>query len=180
MDRTSLKYKHVTRLRFFIGMVVFLPLLAFLLALQFGAIRNYEVTSASMEPTLRVGDRVFMKEESGRNLVRGDVIGLVSPKDMNELLAKRVIGLPGDKIEVRSGYLYVNGQEQIEMYISPENRRIDTPDRTFRLDNDQLFVLGDNRNSSYDSLEFGPVPLSLARGRLTWIYWPPSRFGALR
>ncbi|MCX7013395.1 MAG: signal peptidase I [Candidatus Sumerlaeota bacterium] len=180
MDRTSLTYKRVTWLRFTIGMAVFLPLLAFLLALRFGLIRNYEVTSSSMAPTLQVGDRVFMDRESANKLARRDVIVLANPKATGELLTKRVIGLPGDTIEVRHGYLYVDGQEQIEMYISPENRRIDTPDRTVALDKDHLFVLGDNRNSSYDSLEFGPAPLSSVRGKLTWIYWPPSRVGGVR
>jgi len=174
------KYKRVTWLRFIVGMIAFVPLLGFLLALRFGAIENYEVTSSSMAPTLQVGDRVFMERIEGYLPRRGDVVVLENPQKPGELLTKRVIGLPGDKIRIYNGYLYVNGQEQVEMYVSAENTRINFPDKVYQIEPDEVFVLGDNRNFSYDSLNFGPAPISRLRGKLTVIYWPVNRFGEIR
>ena len=175
-----MKYKRVTWPRFIVGMIIFLPLFGFLLALRFGAIQNYEVTSASMEPTLRIGDRVFMDRIEGYMPLHGDVIVLENPRERGELITKRVIGLSGDTVQIRNGYLYVNGKEQIEMYLSPENARMTTPDRIYHVESQNAFVLGDNRNVSYDSRMFGSVPVSRIKGKLTFIYWPLKRFGDIQ
>jgi signal peptidase I len=155
-------------------------------ALVFGFVRPFvleafRIPSESMVPTLEVGDRVlankfiyrFTEPERGGIVVFKDVEG-------GEVdLIKRVVGVPGDEIEVRSGTLLVNGEPQNEPYL---NREI--PDDSFfgpsRLSEGEVFVMGDNRANSADSRVFGPLPVENIEGEAFMRFWPPTRIGALR
>jgi signal peptidase I len=154
-------------------------------ALVFGFVRPFvleafRIPSESMVPTLEVGDRVlankfiyrFTEPERGGIVVFKDVEG-------GEVdLIKRVVGVPGDEVEVRSGTLLVNGEPQNEPYL---NREI--PDDSFfgpsRLSEGEVFVMGDNRANAWDSRVFGPLPVENIEGEAFMRFWPPTRIGTL-
>lgn len=175
-----MKLKRVTWLRFTVGMMVFIPLMSLLIALQVGWLKNYQVTSSSMKPTLMIGDRVIM-DSVGKDYQpeRGEVIIFISPDRQDELLAKRVIGISGDVIQIKDGFLFLNGEEQVEMYRSMENAKINVEDTTVTVEPGEIFVLGDNRNFSFDSLNFGGVAMWRIQGKLKMIYWPAHRMGGI-
>ena len=175
------KWKKVTPLRFAFGMVLFVPLFSLLLALQSGKIKNLMVVSESMAPTLFTGDRVLMKNATHYAPNRGDVIVLNDPEESGTLLTKRVVAVSGDVIRIVSGFLYVNGRKgYAEKYLTQENVRLNWHDTVIRVPEGDVFVMGDNRNSSYDSLNFGPVPVEEVQGKLMYRYWPPARFGDIQ
>jgi signal peptidase I len=104
---------------------------------------------------------------------RGEVIVFRPPRDPRRSYVKRVIGLPGDRIEIRDGRVYVNGQLQPEPYIT---RRDNSDYAPIRLGSGQYFVLGDNRRASDDSRDWGPVPAENVIGKVWFVYWPLSKF----
>ena len=141
------------------------------------------IPSSSMEPTLEINDRLIIEKISYllRSPQRGDVV-VFSPTDtlkeqkFKDAFIKRVIGLPGDAVEVKGGKVYVNEQALREKYIeeAPEYKYgpVTVPD-------DQYLVLGDNRNNSYDSHYWGFVPRKNLIGRAVIRFWPPNRLGNL-
>ena len=126
----------------------------------------------SMQPNIYRGERVLMEKISYRLHPprRGDVVVAERP-DGEIALIKRVIGLPGEVIEVREGHVWINGELLDEPWVAyfggPGYPATRIPDG-------YLFILGDNRPNSRDSRAIGPVPLSTIRGRAWLIYWPPS------
>jgi signal peptidase I len=133
------------------------------------------VDGASMEPTLVTGEYVIVSRLSYRlgTPQRGDIIVFHFPRDPKEEYIKRVIGLPGDKVEVRNGAVYVNGQPLDETYL---NVKMDYTG-SWRIPAGQLFVLGDNRNNSSDSHDWGTVPMEYVVGKAILVYWPPPAWG---
>ena len=167
------------------GVVEFLVILLVSFALVFGFVRPFVVEafyipSESMVPTLRVGDRVLVNKFIYRftEPQRGDIVVFKSVEGDNEDLIKRVVGVPGDKISVRRGKLFVNGEPQKEPYV---NKKF--PDRSFfapkTVPKDHVFVMGDNRANSRDSRFFGPVPDENIEGEAFLRFWPLDRFGSL-
>jgi len=141
------------------------------------------IPSESMLPTLEIDDRLIIEKISYRfrKPRRGDVV-VFSPTDAlkeenyNEAFIKRVIGIPGDVVEVRKGNVYVNDEKLSEKYIlDPPN--YEYPPTT--VPEGEYLVLGDNRNNSYDSHYWGFVPLENLIGRATVRFWPPDRLGPL-
>lgn len=169
--------KRITGLRLAVGSIVFFPLLAILLVLKFGIIEVYEVSSNSMGPTLLEGDRVLLKPVEQYEPHRGDVVVIERYEKSTTPLTKRVIAIAGDRITVTNGKLSINGAEPDEPFVIEPNRKIRVENRKIEVPADHVFVLGDNRNFSFDSLDFGAVPIEQIRGRLVRIYWPPRRFG---
>jgi signal peptidase I len=141
------------------------------------------IPSSSMEPTLQINDRLIIEKVSYHfhKPERGDIV-VFSPTDalkaqnFKDAFIKRVIGLPGDQVEVKDGLVYVNGKALAENYIA------DKPDYTFgpvTVPPDQYLVLGDNRNNSYDSHAWGFVPRENLIGRAVVRFWPFNRLGGL-
>jgi len=141
------------------------------------------IPSESMLPTLEIDDRLIVEKISYRfrKPERGDVV-VFSPTDAlkeqnyNEAFIKRVIGIPGDTVEVKSGNVLINGKELTEKYILNAPKYQYGP---IQVPEGQYLVLGDNRNNSYDSHYWGFVPLDHVIGRATVRFWPPSRLGPL-
>ena len=146
-----------------------------------------KIPSGSMMDTLLVGDyimvnrfvyapKIFDWEASLlplRPIRHGDVIVFKQPDEPEVDFIKRVVGLPGDVIELRNGYLHVNGVEVDEPYVLDEYRRRD-PKKNFgpvQVLPDQYFVLGDHRNQSADSRFWEQVPRRLVKGRALLIWW---------
>ena len=135
------------------------------------------VDGASMEPTLFSGEYVVVNRLSYRlgSPHRGDIIVFHFPRDPKEEYIKRVIGLPGDEVEVRNGTVYINGQPLDENYLKVKTNYIGS----WVITEGQLFVLGDNRNNSSDSHDWGTVPLDYVVGKAVMVYWPPPAWGLI-
>ena len=141
------------------------------------------IPSKSMVPTLVTDDRLIVDKVSYKfaDPQRGDVIVFqptdeLKRKKFKDAFIKRIIGLPGDEIEVRGGRVYVNGKPLQEEYIAepPEYQYgpVSVPQNSY-------LVLGDNRNNSYDSHHWGFVPRDRIIGRAVVRFWPPKRIGGI-
>lgn len=104
---------------------------------------------------------------------QGDVIVFSLPNDPNKEYIKRVIGLPGDRVEISGRQVIVNGEVLFEPYIAADPLYTGS----WTVPEGSLFVLGDNRNNSTDSHVWGPVDMNHAIGKAMLIYWPPERWG---
>jgi signal peptidase I len=168
------------------GFLEFVVILLVAFALVFGVVRPFVleafyIPSESMVPTLLVGDRVFVNKFVYRFIEpqRGDIIVFQSVEGEEEDLIKRVIGVPGDRVVVRNGVLYVNGEPQEESYIRDDRPLDRGPNGPTRVRKGEVFVMGDNRANSRDSRYFGPVPTENIEGEAFVIFWPPWRIGLL-
>lgn len=172
------------------GLLEFLVILLVAFVVVFGFVRPYVVEafyipSGSMIPTLEVGDRVLANKFIYRfeEPERGDVVVFQSIEESGEdgsttELIKRVVGAPGDGIQVENGTLFVNGEPQVEPYVNEA-----APDGGFygpvTVPPGHVFVMGDNRNNSRDSRFFGPVPYENIEGEGFVVFWPLPRAGLL-
>lgn len=144
--------------------------LYFLIDTVVGRVR---VENISMQPTLHEGQFILVnklayRESLGGNFHRGDVVVFHYPRDPQEDYIKRVIGLPGDLVEIANGQVKVNGQVLDEPYIAaPPNYA-----NSWQVPEGQIFVLGDNRNQSSDSHSWGFVPAENVIGKALIVYWP--------
>lgn len=183
----------------------FLVALALAFILRTFLIQAYKIPSASMYPTLLVGDHIIVNKmvfglrlpdsifystpfaseiPYGKYLFqlepvhRGDVVVFVYPEDETKDFIKRVVAIPGDTIEVKNGLLYLNGAKAEDPHAHLEltpNQRMSTSERDyfgpFKVPPDQYFMMGDNRDKSYDSRFWGPVSRDAIEGRAMFIYW---------
>jgi len=101
------------------------------------------------------------------------------PGDTSKSYIKRVIGLPGDRIRIDRGQVYVNGQALEEDYVEPDYRD-DVSKSEIVVEPDEYYVLGDHRNSSSDSRVWGTVQRKYIYGKAVFCYWPLSKMGRLR
>ena len=149
------------------------------------------IPSGSMLPTLQLQDRILVEKVRPRlarsrhgHLHRGDVVVFAPPEqlvaagyDASAALIKRVVGLPGDQLEVRDGTLIRNGSPLVEPWL---REAIDYDMAPITVPADQLWVMGDNRNASLDSHLWGSLPETNVLGTAIWRYWPLQRFGPIR
>jgi signal peptidase I len=135
------------------------------------------VDGYSMEPTLHTGEFVIVNRlayQFGSPKI-GDVIVFHYPRDPQQEYIKRIIGLGGDTVRVGGGNVYVNGQRLSEPYIAAPPAY----QNTWQVPKDSLFVLGDNRNNSSDSHNWGFVPMNYVVGKAIAVYWPPEDWGLI-
>jgi signal peptidase I len=149
----------------------------------------FYIPSDSMHPTLQRNDRILVNKLAYRfaPVQRDDVVVFRAPpaasRTESELPAreeefvKRVVGLPGDTVEIHDGLLYVNGEPH-ELPNLRERAEYEFP--PYVVPPGRLFVLGDNRNHSNDSHRWGSLETSRVIGRVAFIYWPPGRLGRVR
>jgi signal peptidase I len=155
---------------------------------------RYEIHQISMEPNFHEGERVIVSRLDwlwDTIVVRfakiadpssspfqpnvGDVVVFKSPSGLGDALIKRVIGVPGDTIEIRDSQIWRNGELLDEPYINGLPTNCNSTCAPITLDADTFFVAGDNRPSSLDSRSFGPVPGENMIGRVIARYWPLNR-----
>jgi len=154
---------------------------AFILALliQQFVVKPFYIPSESMEPTLQIGDRVLVNRFVYRftEPKRGDVVVFRSPIQAGEDLIKRVVAVEGDKVAVRDGRLWVNGQKQEEPYVQGHVTGGSFQETV--IPPGSFFAMGDNRGNSGDSRMFGSINEDEILGRAFAIYWPVGRLAGL-
>jgi len=170
-----------------------------LFILAFGLVVNYlphwiqqeieifDIPSNSMQPTLQAGDRIFVSKSKDYSPQQGDVVVFREPdtaeiieplanKKKEQFFVKRVIGEPGQVIQVANGIVYINNQPIHESYIAEPPLYQWGP---VKVPTQSYFVMGDNRNNSFDSHIWGFLPESYIVGQAYKVYWPPGRIGSL-
>lgn len=165
--------------RRFIVDVIETVVIALLLFLAINAVSSrIRVDGSSMVPTFQNGEFVIIDKLSYRfaDVNRGDVVVFHYPFDPEQEYIKRVIGLPGDQVVVRDGAVYVNGSLLNEPYISAAPRY----EQETQVPEGELYVLGDNRNNSSDSHDWGTVPLEYLVGKAVFVYWPLTELGLVQ
>lgn len=142
-----------------------------------------QIPSGSMIPTLQIGDRLLIDKITYKfsDLHHRDIVVFMPPPEAQlggnkSDYIKRIVGLPGDKIQVSGGKVYVNGKEQTEPYIAQAPAYNYGP---ATVPEGELFVMGDNRNNSFDSHEWGFLPMTNVKGRAFFRFWPPNRIGVV-
>jgi signal peptidase I len=193
--------------RRFVGSTPFLILVAFLVAILVKTflIQAFYIPSESMTPTLEIGDRVFVNKLGFGDVGRGQVIVFENPhpgaipdrgildgflhwlgegigfaQAEDEDFIKRVVGLPGETIEIREDVVYVDGRAVDEPYLPEQAAACNGDYPPTEIPQGTLFVMGDNRCNSADSrYGLGFVPVAKVVGRAFVIIWPPSHLGGL-
>src|SRR5438309_4986969 len=139
-----------------------------------------KVEGTSMAPLLSDQERIFINKfvYHFEPIERGDVVVFWYPLDRTKSFIKRVVGLPGDEVEIRRGRVYINGKSLEEPYVP--SQYVDTAAYgPVQIPRDEYFVMGDHRISSNDSRIFGPVPSAFIYGKAVFAYWPWTQFGSI-
>lgn len=138
---------------------------------------RFQVRGASMEPSLHSGQYLIVSKLSYRlgEPQRGDIVVFEPPNGGGEDYIKRIIGLPGEQIEIRDGWVWVDGYRLEEPYLASQTSHMGS----WTLGADEYFVLGDNRANSSDSRSWGPLPRKNLVGKAWLCYWPPQYWGVL-
>lgn len=138
------------------------------------------VEGTSMLPRLEDHDRLFINKFVYRisSIHRGDVVVFHYPRDPEKSYIKRVIGLPGDRIVIERGRVYLNGRLLREPYVPDEFRDMRSMAEMV-VPEDCYFMMGDHRSISSDSREFGPVDRDLIYGKAVFVYWPTKDAGVV-
>lgn len=154
----------------------FVKALLFFLILQTYFIQGFVIEGACMEPALRSAEKIMVNK-----LIYhlhpphiGDVVVFSYPLDPKKDFIKRMVGGPGDIIEVRDGFLYRNGEKVPETFVKEYVFGSYGP---VRVPNDKICVMGDNRNNSHDSRAWGLLDLNRVKGRAEFKFWPPWSTG---
>jgi signal peptidase I len=158
-----------------ISLVIIVPIRYFL-------IQPFYVKGASMEPNFHDHEYLIIDEISYRfkDPKRGDIVVFRYPKNPQEYFIKRIIGLPNETIEFEEGkiFIYDNNSERVELveeYLPEDLKTYSLGQNSFTIDENEYFVMGDNRNSSKDSRSFGPIADSYIIGKVLLRGWPFSR-----
>ena len=152
------------------GLIVFkLSTIAFFLLGATGCIKPVVIEGTAMSPTLADGERWFVTMNPGE-IQRGDIIEFRYPKDETKRYVKRVVGLPGETIEVRGGVVHINGSALTEDYVPAERNQTGASFPQKHIPENHFYVLGDNRDNSSDSRYWGTVDRSLVEGKLYMRY----------
>lgn len=165
---------------------VFLIIVVFIL---FGVffVQPVVVEGTSMLPQLHDGERLLVNKlvyykiqsVSWGHIERGDIVVFWFPNDPDKSYVKRVIGLPGEMVEVRTGKVFVDGKQLTESYLDAEHNQSLPSAAPRKVDDHHYFVMGDNRDNSSDSRYWGLVPEKYIYGKAFFRYWKPANIGFL-
>jgi signal peptidase I len=137
-----------------------------------------QVNGSSMEPTLHNGQYLIITRITYwiRAPERGDIIVFHPPNNLGEDYIKRIVGLPGERVEIRQGKVWADGVALDEPYVS----RASSDSKSWTLGDGEYLVFGDNRNDSSDSRNWGPLEEESIVGKAWLSYWPPERWGIVK
>ena len=142
-----------------------------------------KVEGTSMMPALVDQERIFINKFVYRfgisEINRGDTVVFWYPGDPTKSYIKRVVGMPGDRVQVVEGTVFVNGQTLDEPYV-PSDYRDAVSTALATVPDNEFFVLGDHRSSSNDSRSWGTVPRRFFYGKAVFVYWPLDRVGVVK
>ncbi len=160
-----------------VGITILIAIAIF--ALLQAVVANYKVHGSCMLPNVEEGEGIMVSKASYffSDPERGDVVVLWPPFKSEVPFIKRVIGLPGETVEVKKGRVFIDGIPIEEDYIR-EPPRYTMPSK--EIPPDEYFVLGDNRNNASDSRSWGTVPRENIIGKAWFIYWPPGKWGVIK
>jgi signal peptidase I len=139
-----------------------------------------KVEGTSMAPLISDQERIFINKIVYRfePISRGDVVVFWYPLDRSKSFIKRIVGLPGETVDIRQGRVYVSGQRLLEPYVPPQY--FDAGNfGPVRVPAGEYFLMGDHRDSSNDSRVFGTVPVGYIYGKAVFAYWPMDHFGSI-
>ncbi|MDT5296327.1 MAG: signal peptidase [Acidobacteriota bacterium] len=142
-----------------------------------------KVEGTSMLPRLHDGERIFVNKLIYYGLPgieRGDIVVFWFPNDPSKSYIKRVIGLPGETVQMRAGRIFVNGKELQEPYLETGLNVAGSDEPPTYVKPHYYFVMGDNRDNSSDSRSWGLVPEKYIYGKALFRYWPLSRASVIR
>ncbi|MBI4036714.1 signal peptidase I [Candidatus Daviesbacteria bacterium] len=149
-------------------------------------VQPHKVSGSSMVPTFHNADYILTDKISYRTgeVKRGDIVVFKNPRNELEEFIKRVVGLPGETIKVADGTIYINGRPLPEPYL-PQGTIIYpgsflTEGVPVKISPNHYFVMGDNRNHSSDSREWGEISKEEIIGKAFFRYWPPKVFGPIK
>lgn len=177
------------RMRYFMKEWVEPIIIAIILALIIRTfiVQAFKIPTGSMRPTLIEGDRILVNKfiYKFKSPGRGDVIVFLSPEDKKKDFIKRLVGMPGEKIEISNGMILVNDKAIDKDSVIKERYYYNRGDfgkegQVLEIPEDSYFALGDNSISSRDSRYWGPLPKKYLIGKAFLIYWPPTRIRLLR
>jgi signal peptidase I len=144
-------------------------------------VQPVKVEGTSMLPRLHDGERIFVNKliyydeyRWAPKVERGDIVVFWFPDDPSKSYIKRVVGLPGDTVEVREGNVLINGSFLNETYLDPKENLSTRSQSPIYVKPNYYFVMGDNRDNSSDSRAWGLVPKKYIYGKALLRYWPPS------
>ncbi|MEO8647860.1 MAG: signal peptidase I [Acidobacteriota bacterium] len=165
---------------------IFLIIVVFILIGVF-AVQPVIVEGTSMLPQLHDGERLLVNKlvyykfdsVSWGHLERGDIVVFWYPKEPDKSYVKRVIGLPGETIEVKNGIVLIDGRELHEDYLDHDYNQTLPSFSPKKVEEHHYFVMGDNRDNSSDSRYWGQVPEKYIYGKAFFRYWQPSHMGFL-
>jgi signal peptidase I len=169
----------------------FLIMIAIVVVAYFGlrtfVVGTYEIPSGSMLDTIQIGDRVFSEKVSYyfRDPEQGDIITFADPENPQRTLIKRVIAVGGQTVDLKDGYVYVDGKKLDEPYTEgkqslPLNTAYGVSiTYPYTVPDGYLWVMGDNRTNSADSRYFGAVSKDSVTGHANFTFWPLNRTGIL-
>ncbi len=142
--------------------------------------QNFRIPSGSMEPTLQIQDYIFASKLTYRlgEPKHGDIVVFKYPRDTSRYFVKRLIAVGGEIVELKDSKLFIDGRLVAEDYLPQGLEFRDYGPVT--VPEGDYFMLGDNRNNSSDSRDWGYVPRNLIVGKEIFIYWPPARIGVAR
>ncbi len=144
-----------------------------------GRLSAQEVVSASMEPAIRIGDRLIVRTGAPDDIRRGDVVIVHNPAPNDPFpLIKRVVAVPGDFVVVLDNQVFVN-HKPTRREVAARGSWPPHGGHLYNLNNRQYFVVGDNRDNSYDSAVFGPVEKTDILGKALFRYYPPGAIGRI-
>ncbi|MBF0409902.1 MAG: signal peptidase I [Candidatus Riflebacteria bacterium] len=156
----------------------FVKALIFFLILQTYFIQGFVIEGACMEPQLHTNEKILVNKLLYYFFPprTGDVVVFTFPHDANKDFIKRVVGVPGDTLEISDGYLFRNGRKLPEKYV---NEYVFGSYGPINIPDGKVCVMGDNRNNSHDSRAWGLLDVQTIKGRAELKFWPMSAIGLI-
>lgn len=179
--KQDVNQENSTMKEFFSLMVYVAGVIILAIVLNKFIIQKVEVDGPSMNTTLKTGQQLLVEKVTYyfSDPKQGDIVVFDSPIEEDSLYIKRVIGVPGDKVQVKDGRIYLNGEEYEDPQWTEPILKAGVAEDEVTVGENEYFVVGDNRNDSSDSRDFGVISKDSIMGEAVLRIWPLNKFGVL-